>query len=310
MADLSLFFWAVVPPLLLLIFYYYRLSTAPPLPRVLLFFAFGAISGLLAFSFSWMFETVANGILPWQQIQQNLLGNILRQMIQVAPIEEGCKLAAVVLPIRFIAIQCRSCTSSIFLFTLAVSLGFTAEENCVYLFYRTASILDRLIGTPAHAMFSAPWGYALGISICFKITSHRYTQSISKAWLYGVIYHALVNVLASSGGYSPPLNLLSYGLFPVMLWLFWRLEQFLRRIQGKYPIVLISGYTQEQRYWQMGLIIFTLFLGGNAILGLFLLLKNLSVLTTAAIFSRLLLNSLFAVLAWGIYRYLRDMARD
>ncbi|MDJ0737881.1 MAG: PrsW family glutamic-type intramembrane protease [Nostocaceae cyanobacterium] len=310
MADLSLLFWAVVPPLLLLIFYYYRLSTAPPLPRVLLFFVFGAISGLLAFGFSWMFETVASGILPWQQIQRSLPGNAVRQIIQVAPIEEGCKLAAVVLPIRFIAIQCRSCTSSIFLFTLAVSLGFTAEENCVYLFYDTASVLDRLIGTPVHAMFSAPWGYALGISICFKITSHRYTRNIAQAWLIGVIFHALVNVLASAGGYSPPLNLLSYGLFPLMLWLFWRLEQFLRRVQGKYPIGLISGYTQEERYWQMGLIVFTLFLGGNAILGLFLLAKALSSLTLEAIFSRLLLNFLCAGLAWGIYRYLQKAARS
>ncbi|MEH1855906.1 MAG: PrsW family glutamic-type intramembrane protease [Nostoc sp.] len=318
MVDLSLVLWAAIPPLLLLGYYYCRVPFAPPLLKLLMFFIIGAISGILALSLEWVFETVANYFVDWQQLKHWLPGIALRQLVEVGTIEEGCKLAAVFIPTYYLQRKYRLLHSTVFLFTIAVALGFTAEENWIYLFHDTASILDRTIGTPVHAMFSAPWGYALGIYISSNTRLNRDKKFIFRAWLNSVICHALVNVLSSAWRYSLPLHFLSYGLFPFLLWMFWRLEQLLRKVQGKPVITLISDRTIQRRYWQRSLVLFALVLGGNAIFGLFLLARTVSPLSPSKLFdsdilwfivSRFLLDLFFGVLAWGIYRYLRHSAR-
>ncbi|BDI14997.1 hypothetical protein ANSO36C_07990 [Nostoc cf. commune SO-36] len=318
MVDLSLLLWAAIPPLLLLGYYYCRVPFAPPLLKLLIFFITGAISGILALSLEWVFETVANWFVDWQQMKRWLPGIALRQLVEIGPIEEGCKLAAVFIPTYYLQRTYRLLQSTVFLFTIAVALGFTAEENWIYLFHGTASILDRTIGMPVHAMFSAPWGYALGIYISSNTRLNRDKEFIFKAWLNSIICHSLVNVLSSAWRYSLPLGLLSYGLFPFLLWMFWRLEQLLRKVQGKPVINLVSDRTPQRRYWQRSLVLFALVLGGNAIFGLFLLARILSPLSPSKLFdseilwfivSRFSLNLFFGVLAWGIYRYLRHSAR-
>ncbi|MBN3899283.1 MAG: PrsW family intramembrane metalloprotease [Nostoc sp. NOS(2021)] len=318
MVDFSLLLWAAIPPLLLLGYYYCRVPFAPPMLKLLMFFIIGAISGILALSLEWIFEIVANSFLDWQQIKRWLPGVALRQLMEVGSIEEGCKLAAVVVPTCYLQRRYRLLHSTVFLFTIAVALGFTAEENWIYLFHGTASILDRTIGTPVHAMFSAPWGYALGIYISSHTRLNRDRNFIFRAWLNSVICHALINVLSSAWRYSLPLRFLSYGLFPFLLWMFWRLEQLLRKVQGKPAITLISDRTPQRRYWQRSLVLFALVLGGNAIFGMFLLARKISPLSPSKLFdsdilwfilTRFLLNLFFGVLAWGIYRYLRHSAR-
>jgi RsiW-degrading membrane proteinase PrsW (M82 family) len=316
--DLSLLLWAATPPLLLLGYYYCRVPFAPPLLKLLMFFIIGAISGLLALRLEWVFETVANSFVDWQKIKRWLPGVALRQLVEIGPIEEGCKLAAVLVPTYYLQRKYRLLRSSIFLFTIAVALGFTAEENWIYFFHGTASVFERTIGTPVHATFSAPWGYALGIYISSNTRLNQDRRFIFRAWLNSVICHALVNVLSSAWGYSLPLRFLSYGLFPFLLWMFWRLEQLLRKVQGKPIITLISDRTAQRRYWQRSLVLFALVLGGNAIFGLFLLARKISPLSPSKLFdtyilwfilSCFLLNLFFGVLAWGIYRYLRHSAR-
>ncbi|WP_341526174.1 PrsW family glutamic-type intramembrane protease [Nostoc sp. UHCC 0302] len=317
MADFSILLWAVIPPLLVLTYYYYRVPTAPPLLALLFLFIVGAISGFVALSLELAFENVANSFLGWQNTKYSLPSMALRQLLEVGPIEESCKLAAVIVPTCYLQRKYQLLPSTVFLFTIAVALGFTAQENWIYLFHGTASIIDRTIGTPVHAMFSAPWGYALGIYISSSIRLHRDRKFIFRAWLNSVICHALVNILSSAWRYLPPLRFLSYGLFPFLLWMFWRLEQLLRKVQGKSPILLVSGYTRQHRYLQRGLVFFALVLGGNAIFGLFLLARILSPLRLSQIFypdvlsftlSRFSLNLIFGVLAWLIYRYLRRSA--
>ncbi|OKH11808.1 protease PrsW [Fischerella major NIES-592] len=314
MVDLSLVPWAVVPPLLLLVYYYWRFANSPSLLRLLLFFVAGAISGFVALSLEWLVETQVNSFPFWRQTRTTLVGVALRQLLEVGPIEEGCKLIVVVaLSWYFQRRQYRLRPTTVFLFTIALALGFTAEENWIYFVHNTASILERSLSTPVHAMFSAPWGYALALSL------PRYHPRVAKAWFNSVICHALVNVLSSAWRYPQPLSFLSYGLFPFLLWMFWRLEQLLRKVQRIPPITLISGYTPQHRFWQRGLVMFALILGGNAIFGLFLLLRNLSSATPAQlfeptilwfIFSRLLLNFTFGLIAWKIYRYLRNQVRS
>jgi RsiW-degrading membrane proteinase PrsW (M82 family) len=126
-ADFSiLLFWAIAPPLLFLACYYCRISHVPSLLRLLLFFIFGAISGLAALSLGWVFEMVANQILDWQEIQRTLPGIALRQLVAVGPIEESCKLAAVFFPICYFQRRYRLRPITVFVYTIAVALGFTA----------------------------------------------------------------------------------------------------------------------------------------------------------------------------------------
>jgi hypothetical protein len=133
-----------------------------------------------------------------------------------------------------------------------------------------------------------------------------------------VICHALVNVLSISGRYPIPLRLLSYGLFPFLVWMFWRLEQLVRSLQGKQAIALISSRTPQQRFRQQALVLLTLMLAGNALFGLFVLAKSLSFLGPSQLLypdvisftlSRLLLYLSLGLLAWVIYRSLRRSAQ-
>lgn len=310
MDDFQLAVWAVFPPLLILVYYYCRIPSAPSLPRLLLFFVVGVITGLVALGLQWGFEYLANGIVDWERITRSLPGVALRQLVEVGPIEEGSKLGGVVL-LEWNRTRPKQ-PSTVFLYTIAVALGFAAEENWVYLFNGTASIFDRLIGTPVHALFSAPWGYALGVVNRYTYPATGYRGLIGLAWLNAVVCHALVNVLSSSWRYLP-LRFLSYGLFPFLLWMFWRMEQLWRRSQGKPPLVLISSHISIHRYWQRGLVLFALMLGGNAIFGFFLLVRSLSPLNPSQlspdvwwfIVSRFVFNLIPGLLAWGIYRYLR-----
>ncbi|OCQ89719.1 hypothetical protein BCD64_17325 [Nostoc sp. MBR 210] len=308
MTNLAVILWAAIPPLLLLGYYYYRVAFAPALLHLLWFFIAGAISGGAALGLQWLAELGFNSIVNWQQIQRSLFGAALRQLIEIGPIEEGCKLIAVLLPIIYLQRRYRFRSSSILLFTIAVALGFTAEENWIYLYHGTASILDRSIGTPVHAMFSAPWGYALGIYFASNLKLHRHKKLILLALINSVICHALVNFLSIAWRYAAPINFLRYGLFPFLLWMFWRLEQLLRRVQNQPPIILIS------RSWHRGLVLFALMLEGNAIFGFFLLARVLAPLRWRHFFypemgrfilSRFSLNLFLAILALLIYLYLR-----
>jgi len=315
-SNLQLALWAVVPPVLLLIYYSRRVANALPL-SILLFFVVGAISGFVALGLEWGFEAVASQLVSWDRITRSLPGVAIRQLVEVGPIEEGSKLSGVVFTNLYL--QRRHLwrprqRSAVLLATIAVSLGFTAQENWVYFYHNAASVLERLIGTPVHAFFSAPWGYALTVASTLGLAAD---SSVVRAWLNAVICHALVNVLSSAARYSPPLSFLSYGLFPFLLWMFWRLEGLLRRSQGKLPLAIISSSIRIHRYWQRGLALFALLLGGNAIFGFFLLVREISPLSLSQLFSPVfgwfilsrLLNLIPGVLAWAIYRYLRYLAR-
>lgn len=319
MDDLLIVLWAIFPPLIFLGYYYYRVPLAPPLSVLLWLFLAGAISGFFALGLEYVVDTVANWVVNWQRMQRSLFGIALRQLISIGPIEEGCKLLAVVTANAYFQRRYRLPPSSVFLFTIAVALGFTAEENWIYIYHGTATILDRSIGTPVHAMFSAPWGYALGRYLHATERLNHYKNLLVRAGINSVIFHALVNILSSAWRYRPPLRLLSYGLFPLFVWMFWRMEQLLRQVKGLRPINLISGNSRQHRYWQRGLLLFALMLGGNAIFGLFLLARLISPLSILQVFSpdffwlimsRVLINLSYGFLAWLIYLYLRRGASD
>ena len=100
--------------------------------------------------------------------------------------------------------------------------------------------------------------------------------------------------------------------------MFWRLEQLLGKLQGKDPLLLISGYTSSARTRQNGLVLIILILSGNALFGLLFLARKISPLRWKLwfeptifwfIFQEILFNFGLGFLAWLIYRYLRSLAR-
>lgn len=275
------------------------------------------MSGLIAFGLQWLIEVLLQQVGDWQRFTRNIFGASLRQLLGVAPIEEGCKLIATAIPTYYLHRQHRLRASTIFLFAIAVSLGFTAQENVLYVLNNTDDLFDRIIGTPFHVLFTAPWGYALSTCV-FVQRWCGYRKYFLRAWLNSVVCHALVNIIAIAGHYEELLRFLSYGLFPFLLWMYWRFEQLLRLVQDKRVVTLISGLTPQLRLWQRGLVIFALWLGGNAIYGSFVLIKIVSPLVAKNLFdvelgwfilNRTAINLIFSVVAGGIYYYLLISAK-
>ncbi|MEA5571664.1 PrsW family glutamic-type intramembrane protease [Calothrix sp. UHCC 0171] len=321
--DLPILVAAVIPALLLLGFYYWRLHRHASFLKILSFwvisfFIFGIISGLLALGLQWGFDNFALQIPGWRRLMRNLVAASWRQAFITIPIEEGCKLIAFFIPICYFQRRYYFPSRTIFLLGISVCLGFSAQENVVYVFYDTESLLDRIIGTPFHIFFSAPWIYILSKNILVNLNFTGSRKHFLFAWLNSIICHLVVNILATAGEYDRNLQFFSYGLFPFLLWMFWRFEQFLCLVQDKPITPLISGVTPQHRYWQKGLIFFALMLGGNAILGMFVLIKIVIPLISRQIFdsqilwlifSRAAVNFIFGIIAIGIYIYLRNVAK-
>ncbi|PAX59647.1 PrsW family glutamic-type intramembrane protease [Brunnivagina elsteri] len=322
MPDLILLITAVAPALLLLAFYHWRLNFSASrslLRSTLFFFSFfilGMISGLLALGLQLIFESLIGQIPGWQRFTRTLIGASIRQLFAIAPIEEACKFAVTFIPVYFLQSRYNLRIRAIFLCAIAVCLGFSAQENVVYVFHNSELLFERVIGTAFHTLFSTPWVYALS-KYTTIINSHQqdYRKYLFFAGANSVICHALVNILSTAGEYARNLQFLSYGLFPFLLWMFWRFELCLNLVQNKSVTPLISGLTRQHRYWQRGLVLFILILGGNAILGMFVLVEKVSPLLSrnildAEIFwyilSRISVNLIFGILAVAIYLYLRN----
>lgn len=321
MEGLAIVLWAIVPPLLWLLYYGTRVRVIPPLPWVLLLFFLGSLAGWLALLLLSHAELWLAQVRWWQQLTRMLMGVTLRQLVLVGPVEEGCKLAAVALPLGYIQWRYRQLPAQpgiVLLLTLVVGLGFAAQENLVYLIHGISSGPERAIGAPAHALFSAPWGYALGIILYRpgRLALPRYRWLLLRAWWAGVACHALVNLCGNAWNYPPPERWFGYGLFPFLLWLLWQVDGLVRRSQGEPPLPLITG---RHRLWQVGLACFALILGGNTLLGLLLLARRLRFLSleqvittdpdlTQFLADRLVLTLIPGVIALFIYRYLRRRA--
>jgi RsiW-degrading membrane proteinase PrsW (M82 family) len=318
----QLILWALVPPLVVLVCYYRPLRSALSRSKLLLLFLLGNLAGAAALGLQWGFEEFLNQFVDYNQLTRPLIGAALRQFLEVAPLEEGTKLVTVLWAIGYFGrrnwvVPTQPATT--FIAATAVALGFAAEENLVYLWNGTASVFARLVGTPVHAFFSAPWGYALGLPVyqTLGIFRRQWRRRFLRTWCDAVVCHAVVNILSIAWSYPEPDRWLGYGLFPFLLWLLWRMDHYWRLAQGRSSLPLISGSTWKERLWQRTLAGLALLLGGNAILGLFMLGNQLSALNLSLVladsntrFWRTVINWLVlslipAAVAIAIYFYLR-----
>jgi hypothetical protein len=180
------------------------------------------------------------------------------------------------------------------------------------LFHDQALPLERITGTPVHGMLFAAWRYALGRYFGSKRRLNRHIILILTTWLNPIFFHTLVNTLPAAWGFPKIIHFLGYGLFPLLFWMFWRWEKLLRKVEGKLPMMLIYSNKPLVRYWDRGLVLLSLFIGGNAILEL-LILVRLEYWFKPDIFrfilEKILLIICLGVLAWLMYFHLRNLAR-
>lgn len=319
--------WSVAPALILLAYYYRRLSRRLVLLQTFGFFCLGILSGVVALAVGWRIETTLIEFGNWETLTLTFVGVVIRQFLVVAPVEELCKFLAFIIPIYLFRWRFGNHKPEIFLFAIALCLGFTAHENWVFLSNDNATPFDRIISTPVHAMFAAPWIYIItknltnlaNLANLTNLTNLTNKYQLLSAWLNCVACHALINIFANAGAFTIPIRYLSYCLFPCLLYLFWRMERLLKLAEVRKIKYLLKYFPIPHRYWRLGLILFALSLGGNALLGIFITIRTIIPLpivkiwefsTITLLTGRILYNITFGLIAWGIYYYLQKTARN
>lgn len=219
----------------------------------------------------WLLEQQLSTVSGWQSTQQTLWGQVLRQFLMIAPIEEGCKLLAVMIPLWGFQQRwglVRASSAKLLLAMLSVALGFTAQESILAVISGRATIIDRTLGTPVHGLFSATCGWAIAQRFqAASAPSDRAAHPLWNGWLTSVTYHGFSNSLATIVRLTNWIGGI-YILFGGWLWLGWRLDQLISRSHGHAPRNLIPGTTQGQRWQRRGLVLLVLILGSVAISGL------------------------------------------
>jgi RsiW-degrading membrane proteinase PrsW (M82 family) len=262
--------WGLVPPLAVLLLYYRRVRAAPSLSGLICLFGVGILAGFAALGLEWLVlitikSVVAAGLLlptgprwltdGWLDDRGStaFVGLMLRQIGVIAPIEEGCKLAGVVLPLMLVIRRYRRLPaqpSTVLLATFAVAMGFAAQESSLAIWHNPSVIVNRTLGTPMHAIFSAPWGLTLGFALCRIIPTASGDDRIARpykltmqAWMTACLIHAGSNCWIYLTQ-AARMSWLVYPLFAWWLWLWWQTEGMLARSQGE-PIPQLITATQR-----------------------------------------------------------------
>ncbi len=271
MAEFIILLWAVGPPWLILLWYADRLKSAPDRRVLFVLFVAGAIAGLCAAGIEWGFTWGAVQIPGWQGFQRTLGGQMLRQFGMVAPIEELCKLAAVVFALRWVWLKTGKMPAqpaTVLAAALAVAFGFAAQENLVMLLMGRATVIDRILTLPGHGIFAAPWGLALGFAVCRLAKQLRYSVDLVwKGWVVAVICHGVANsmaILSTQRGMGAVVFL----FFPWMLYLGWVTEGLMARSQGEPLPGRGQAETLPDRLKQLGFGFAALWLCGLALMNL------------------------------------------
>ena len=170
-----------------------------------------------------MVESVTGG----QLRQETLFQSGVASFLLIAPVEELFKLAAVWLSIYRRA-DFKTPADGI-VFAMTAGLGFASVENALYLSRLGPEIwYSRLFyATPAHMMFSAMWGYSLGVA---RFSPKGEISSVTKGFLLSVIFHGTYNFLvALSPEYA------KYSLVPLLLLMAWVTWTRIRKLRTAYP---------------------------------------------------------------------------
>ncbi len=345
--------WGCVPPLSILLLYYRRVRSAPPLKGLIGLFGVGIFAGLLAWGGEWLALTGVKSVLMLKHMPAVATQNplhpasfeslMLRQIGLIAPIEEGCKLAGVVLPLMVVIRRDQRLPaqpSTVLLATFAVAMGFAAQENTLAIWHNPGVIVNRTIGAPMHALFSAPWGLALGFSLSRIIphTTEQLSQSnrlhppnqvirsdkltrpyklTIRAWVTACLVHAGSNCWVYLSQVIR-MSWLVYPLFAWWLWLWWQTEGMLARSQGELAPKIITATGWAERCRERSLAITLLGIGaaaintlrdlGNGTLLIWELRSTWEPSTLWFVGKELLQAVILSAIALYLFRYLRQRA--
>lgn len=159
--------------------------------------------------------------------QETLLGSAMASFLLIAPIEEFFKLSAVWISV-YRRPDFRTPADGL-IFAMTAGLGFASVENALYLIKLGPEVwYSRLLyATPAHMMFSAMWGYSLGVS---RFYSSGEISSVFKGFLLSVIFHGSYNFLvALSPEYA------KFTLAPLLLLMAGLAWMRLKKLRNAYP---------------------------------------------------------------------------
>jgi len=159
--------------------------------------------------------------------QQTLTESIIASFLLIAPLEEAFKLLAVWLGI-YRKPDFREPIDGL-VYSTTAALGFACVENVVYMgiFGPRVFLLRAIFATPAHVMFSAMWGYSMGVA---RFRRNRELVIILQGLIISVLLHGAYNCLVAV---SPTTGVIS--LIPLMGLMVWLMNKRIRDFRQNYP---------------------------------------------------------------------------
>jgi RsiW-degrading membrane proteinase PrsW (M82 family) len=283
-ALFSTLVWGLVPPLAVLLIYQQRVKAAPSLKGLLVLFGCGMLAALLATGVAWIFDWIVQPLPHLRLWHQSMIGMMIYQIGVLAPIEESCKLLAVVMPMMWVIWRYEKIPaqpSTVFLATIAVSAGFAAQKSLLLLWTGRWLVVHHLVSTMMQVWCSLPWGLAIGFGIVRLLWHQDYAKKLAlHGWVAACICHASWNCIWLLSEQPGQLNLIApwlkisphhlrYGLFAWGLWLWWQTEGMLARSRNETAPQLTTGTNIQQRLSSYGLIVIAICLGSIALTSLF-----------------------------------------
>jgi len=150
-------------------------------------------------------------------MQPNLAMAAGASFLVIAPLEEFAKLLAVWISV-YRTQDFREPIDGI-IYSATAALGFACIENVIYLGLMGPSVLvsRAAYATPAHVMFSAMWGYSMGVA---RFKREGEIAIILKGFLISAALHGIYNFVVAV---RPKLAVFS--LLPLMLFMGWLMNR-------------------------------------------------------------------------------------
>lgn len=165
--------------------------------------------------------------------QETLLRSAIVGLFLIAPIEEFFKLLAVWVSV-YRTRHFREPFHGL-LYSVTAALGFACVENVIYMGFLGPEIfwLRAVFATPAHLMFSAMWGYAMGIA---RFRRRGELLTVTKGFLAATALHGAYNFLVAV---RPSIAVIT--LIPLMGFMAWLTVRVIRDSRTSYPFPPIGS---------------------------------------------------------------------
>lgn len=165
-------------------------------------------------------------------IQKTLTASAVTSFLLIGPAEELFKLLAVWVAI-YRSLDFREPLDGM-LYSSTAALGFVCVENVIYILeLGPPGVMSRLVfATPAHALFAAVWGYALGVA---RFRREGEILIIFKGLLAAALLHGIYNFVIALAPKQAMISLTPLMIF--MTWLSYTLAKNLRTLAPIAPEV-------------------------------------------------------------------------